>query len=104
MAHPSEALDAVQARNTLREAQDRALHREGIPMFAVLVDERGSGGIPQVTAEATDRGAERTAAVLARVQQYRTALAPTRRDSDMGVLISVLAVAAYEDFDRSVTR
>ena len=111
MAHTSaemDEFDAAHAMDVLRQSQDRALHREGIPMFVTLVDERPVGAIPQpgatTAAATTGGGTERTAAILARAEQYRAVLAPTRREGDMGVMISVLAVTAYEDFDRSVTR
>ncbi len=80
---------------TLRESQDRALHMEGIPMLIGLADERGAGA---VLAAATDE--PRHAAVLARIDHYRAVLAPSQRETDMGVIGSVLTVAAYEDFDR----
>ena len=82
---------------TLRESQDRALHMEGIPMLIGLADERGR------TVPAADAGDPRHAAVLARIDHYRAALAPSQRENDMGVIASVLTVAAYEDFDRAVT-
>lgn len=80
---------------TLRESQDRALHMEGIPMLIGLADERGASVI--VPADADD---PRHAAVLARIEHYRAVLAPSQRETDMGVIASVLTVAAYEDFDR----
>lgn len=81
---------------TLRESQDRALHREGIPMFVALADER-----PESATAAT---ADSTGEVLvARLAHYRDVLGPHQRDSDMGFLISALTAVAYEDFDRSVT-
>ena len=40
--------------------------------------------------------------VVARMDHYRSTLAPSQRDTDMGVIASVLTVAAYEDFDRAL--
>ena len=82
----------------LRESQDRALHREGIPMLVVLSDERADRETP-TTADGTPEARR----LAGRMDEYRHSLAPDQRDTDMGVLISVLAVTAYEDFDRSVT-
>ena len=79
----------------LRGSQDRALHVEGIPMLIALADERDGSAVL-----AANAGDPRHAAVLARIEHYRAALAPSQRDSDMGVIASVLTVAAYEDFDR----
>ena len=84
--------------DVLRESQDRALHREGIPMLVVLSDERE--GFAEMAATGIQSDGQRLAG---RVDAYRASLASAQRDSDMGVLISVLAVTAYEDFDRSVT-
>lgn len=84
---------------TLRESQDRALHMEGIPMLIGLADERGAGPAVDVAAGADARHA----AVLARIDHFRAALAPSQRETDMGVIASVLTVAAYEDFDRIAT-
>jgi hypothetical protein len=80
---------------TLRESQDRALYREGIPMFVALADERGReprSGPPDD--DATN--------LVARLQHYRAELGPHQRDTDMGFLISALTAVAYEDFNRSV--
>ncbi len=84
---------------TLRECQDRALHREGIPIFVALVDERKDGNVPAPSQQDANAGK----AVAARLSHYHRTLGPSRRDTDMGVVVSVLTVAAYEDFDRSVT-
>lgn len=83
---------------TLRESQDRALHMEGIPMLIGLADERGTSVVP-----AADADHPRHAAVLARIDHYRATLAPSQRETDMGVIASVLTVTAYEDFDRIMT-
>jgi hypothetical protein len=82
---------------SLRESQDRALHMEGIPMLIGLADERGGAGPTVPAGDAVD---PRHAAVLARIDHYRAVLAPSQRETDMGVIASVLTVAAYEDFDR----
>ena len=84
---------------TLRDSQDRALHMEGIPMLIALADERGGGKNSAPAGDATDT---RHAAVLARIDHYRAVLAPSQRESDMGVIASVLTVAAYEDLDRII--
>jgi hypothetical protein len=96
-AKPAEVSPPSVELQTLRESQDRALHMEGIPMLIALADERGPGRNTVPAAEAVD---PRHAAVLARIEHYRAALAPSQRDADMGVIASVLTVAAYEDFDR----
>ncbi len=83
----------------LRESQDRALHMEGIPMFVALVDERAGSGIPV----APDAQAEGGRTLAARLGNYRSVLAGEQRETDMGVVISVLTAAAYEDFNSSVT-
>ena len=78
----------------LRECQDRALHREGIPMFLALSDERNAT-VPAPASRAHS-------AVVRRMEGLRQALAPTQREDDMGVVLSIITVAAYEDFDSSV--
>lgn len=83
---------------TLRESQDRALHMEGIPMLIALADERDPG-MPAVVERTDD---PRHAAVVTRMDHYRSALANSQRDTDMGVIASVLTVTAYEDFDRAL--
>ena len=80
----------------LRESQDRALHREGIPMFVGLADERPGAAEPVASDPAGT-------ALVARMQHFRSALGPSQRNTDMGLLISVLTAVAYSDFDRSVT-
>ena len=67
-------------------------------MLIGLADERGDGGNarPAVVQD------PRHAAVLARIDHYRATLAPSQRENDMGVIASVLTVAAYEDFDRAL--
>ncbi|MET3804120.1 hypothetical protein ABIB25_001106 [Nakamurella sp. UYEF19] len=90
---------ANEALDVLRESQDRALHREGIPMFVGLADERPGQDRPAPGQTDIDRGT----AVVERMEHYRSALAAQQRDTDMGVVISVLTVTAYEDFDRSVS-
>lgn len=86
---------------SLRESQDRALHMEGIPMLIGLADERGAA---RSAVHPADVGDPRHAAVLARIDHYRAVLAPSQRETDMGVIASVLTVAAYEDFDRIAAR
>ncbi len=80
---------------TFRECQDRALHMEGIPMFLALADERGPA-VPTAAGGAAG-------AVVQRMDHYRQALAGAQREDDMGVVVSIITVAAYEDFDASVS-
>ena len=80
---------------TLRESQDRALHREGIPMLVGLADER-------VDAPSRAEPVENGRQLVLRMEQYRAELGPNQRDTDMGFLISVLTAVAYEDFNKGV--
>lgn len=86
--------------DVLRESQDRALEREGIPMYLALVREGHAPPFPVAEAPAVEFGA----ALAGRLDDHRAALAPSQRDGDMGVLITLLAAAAYADFDRSALR
>ena len=86
--------------NVLRESQDRALEREGIPMYLALVREGDAPPFPEVEAPAVEFGS----GLAGRLDDHRAALAPSQRDGDMGVLITLLAAAAYADFDRSALR
>jgi hypothetical protein len=92
MATPSVELQV------LRKSQDRALHMEGIPMFVALVDERSASDMPAPSNSEAERGG----AIAARLEEFRTALGPRQRDTDMGAVISMLMAAAYEDFNCSV--
>jgi hypothetical protein len=78
---------------TLRESQDRALYREGIPMLVGLVDERVGA---RSRLDATESGRQ----LVLRMEQYRDGLGPNQRDGDMGFVISVLTAVAYEDFNK----
>lgn len=75
----------------VRAAQDRAMEREGIPMVLAMVDETGPG-----PAVAHPGDGPRLAAAL---DEHRAALAPTRRDDDLGVVHTLLTVVAHRDFD-----
>lgn len=86
--------------DVLRQSQDRALEREGIPMYLALVREGDAPPFPEVDPSAAEFGT----GLAGRLDGHRTALAPTQRDGDMGVLITLLAAAAYADFDRSALR
>ena len=79
----------------LRECQDRALDREGIPMILTLVSEVGP--MPPVQEADVVRSGERLGAEMDRV---RAVLAPSGRDEDMGRLITVLQAVSYADFGR----
>jgi hypothetical protein len=83
----------------LREAQDRRLESEGIPMVLTLVSEVGA--MPDAVAPAVRADGEQLAA---RLSHYRQALVPTSRDTDMGCLITALVVASYSDFGRDEAR
>jgi hypothetical protein len=80
-------------RDDLRRAQDRDYAAEGIPMVLALVSEVDP--VPDPSGAVADQGA----ALAADLDRYRTALAPTRRDGDLGVTGSVLQAVAYADFD-----
>jgi hypothetical protein len=77
-------------------AQDRRLEREGIPMYLVLVSETDARvpAPPPACAE-SGRG------VAAALDRFRTAMAPSQRDDDHGVYISVMQAVSYCDFDAS---
>ncbi len=68
-------------------------------MFLALVDERQEAVPP-----APDSESIWNAAILDRLDHYRSVLGPSRRDDDLGAMASVLAVTAYEDFDRMASR
>ena len=80
---------------TLRESQDRALHREGIPMVVGLVDERVGARVGPLPDESGRQ-------LALRMETYRAELGPNQRDTDMGFVISVLTAVAYEDFNRGL--
>lgn len=84
----------------LRESQDRALEREGIPMYLALVREGDAPPFPAAAAADRAFGAD----LAARLDDQRARVAATQRDGDMGVLITLLAATAYGDFDRSALR
>lgn len=83
----------------LRECQDRALDREGIPMLLTLVSEVGP--MPAVTDE---RARAEGLQLAHRLDAIRAAIAPTGRDGDMGRVVTVLQAGSYENFGRSEAR
>ncbi|WP_194906535.1 hypothetical protein [Quadrisphaera sp. INWT6] len=77
----------------LREAQDRALESEGIPMVLALLDHRvGTGAERAAHAEG-----QRLAAAM---DDVRGALLPGHRGSDLGATTAVLQAVSYADFGR----
>lgn len=88
----------------LREAQDRALEAEGIPMVLALFDHRAVSGAP-ADAPAAARGdaaraeGERLAAAL---DEVREALLPGHRGSDLGATTAALQAVSYADFGRTL--
>jgi hypothetical protein len=79
----------------LRECQNRALEREGIPMVLSLVDEVHEQP-PPVQDWARADGQQ----IAAKLDNFRTALLPHSRNDDMGCVITVLQVGSYADFGR----
>lgn len=94
---PGEQLAQQPELEILRKAQDRAVRREGVPMFVALIDERSGAAIP-----VGDVGSESAGALVKRLEHHRSVIARGQRVDDMGFVVSVLAVAALEDFDRNV--
>jgi hypothetical protein len=83
----------------VREAQDRRLESEGIPMVLTLVSEVNP--MPAVSSAAVRADGEQLAD---RLQAFREALVPNGADTDMGCLITMLVVASYSDFGRDEAR
>ncbi len=82
----------------LREAQDRALEAEGIPMVLALLDHRATPDAPAVAQEDGARAeGERLAAAL---DEVREALLPGHRGSDLGATTAALQAVSYADFGR----
>jgi hypothetical protein len=77
-------------------AQDRRLEREGIPMYLALVSEVGTD-VPTPPPACVKSG-RRVAEALDR---FRAAMAPSQRDDDQGVYISVMQAVSYYEFDAS---
>lgn len=75
----------------LRGSHDRDYAAEGIPMLLVLVSE--TEPIPDPVEPVRADGA----ALAAAVDADRAALAPTRRDDDLGVTGGLLQARAYAD-------
>lgn len=73
----------------LRAAQDRDLRNVGIPMYLVLQDE--TGGPPPAAPAQPDP-------LAAQLDRLRATVAPTQRDEDLGVVVSLLTLAAHLDF------
>ncbi len=83
----------------LREAQDRRLEAEGIPMVLTLVGEVRP--VPTVADPAVVADGARLAE---RLERFREALVPSSLDTDMGCLITTLVVTSYSDFGRDEAR
>lgn len=79
--------------SVLREAQDRVLEREGIPMVLALVSEIGPP--PTVSDEGVRSEGRRLAGEM---DCYRAALLSQSRDGDMGCVASILQAVSYADF------
>lgn len=75
-------------------AQDRRLEREGIPMYLALVSETAQP-VPTPSADHLATGQ----ALAAALDRYRLAMAPTQRDGDHSVYISVMQAVSHRDFD-----
>ena len=85
---------------TLREAQDRALEAEGIPMVLALLDHRSATSVQT----AQDDGVRAEGGRLASAADgVREALLPGHRGSDLGSTGAVLQAVAYADFGRAVS-
>lgn len=83
----------------LRASQDRDLRRVGIPMVVALRDEAepsGEAGPPSSGAGSAHLADGRR--IAAHLDELRADLAADQRDGDMGVVASLLTVAAYIDF------
>jgi len=84
---------------TLREAQDRALEAEGIPMVLALLDHRTDTGTAPAAQDAGARAeGERLAAAL---DEVRETLLPGHRGSDLGATTAALQAVSYDDFGRT---
>lgn len=81
------------SRTTLRRSEDREDHAEGIPMALALVSEVGE--LPPCTDPVARTEGARIAGEMGRLWSE---LAPTLRDDDMGVVLTVLRATSYGDF------
>lgn len=81
------------ALGLLRQAQDRAFEREGVPMVLALVSEVAA--VPATQDPAVRADGERLGGLL---KDLKGQLLPTARADDMGCVISVLQAASYSDF------
>jgi hypothetical protein len=77
---------------TLRASHERADHREGIPMVLALVSEVGE---PTVVID--DSALTEGDRLAHKLDTLRADLAPTLRDDDMGVVLTLLRTASFED-------
>ncbi|MGW7072591.1 hypothetical protein ACWGII_29700 [Streptomyces sp. NPDC054855] len=77
-------------RAVLAECEQRALEREGIPMFLALED-LTTGSIPPVTDAAALAEGPQLAALTT---TYRQQLKPEAEDADLAALASVITVLA----------
>lgn len=89
----------------LREAQDRALEAEGIPMVLVLLDHRATdhratGG--RATAAQDDGVRAEGERLAGALEEVREALLPGHRGSDLGATTAALQAVSYADFGRTV--
>ena len=75
----------------LRASQARDFGQEGIPMLLALVDETG-GAINESNDVTPD-----SLRLVDLLDRLRADLAPTRRDDDLGVTTTLLAVAGWVD-------
>lgn len=79
----------------LRDAQDRALEAEGIPMVLALLDHRAGVAAPAAQDGGTRAEGERLAAAL---DEVRETLLPGHRASDLGATTAALQAVSYADF------
>ncbi|MEU2658363.1 hypothetical protein ABZ615_23945 [Streptomyces sp. NPDC007325] len=81
-------------RAVLADCEQRALEREGIPMFLALEDLTGPS--PRVTDE---RAAAEGPALAALTRTYREQVRPEAQDDDLASLASVITVLARTHLD-----
>jgi len=86
----------------LREAQDRALEAEGIPMVLALLDHRATPDAPTdaPTVEQEDGARAEGERLAAALDEVREALLPGHRGSDLGATTAALQAVSYADFGR----
>lgn len=93
MDEPDGPLDPGAAVGMLRGAQDRSFSSEGIPMLLVLA---GPGDEEPVVRD--ERAVAEGRAHAEGLDRVRAALFPTRRDGDMGTVISTVQAYALGAF------